>query len=399
MAGGSLVLVSSAFTALFLFLGIPSHVGAGRRLETTDVGVLHVESNSSSHFSSRHFESHTWPSLKGALCPKGVPNLDLATTLFHSARVEIFGGDDKEFDPAKPPSPFVTKFYVGDFGASMYTDDESDPNLTTVFARIYKCGNNQIRNMEKKLWTTRGSGTYTGSVSLLEALGLHTAAPSENSQHHERHANEEHNACIFTAIRDPISHFLSGYNEVEYRILNDVELTEKPPLAPYNNVPYVESDRRRKERFSRFVTDVIEEDPSFVDHWVYLHFMPMGRILPFLHRFNRSLTGYLPSLDNLTEEWPAFMARTCPHFPPIEELPKMEAAGQHESSEDPLGVYRAAKEVWKDRGPVARAMCVLHAFDYACWDDLPGGIPQLCQEVFASKSFSDGINRKRTHHY
>lgn len=385
--GGALVLVAPLSAALLvLYYGMPSYVGVGRQLSLA-LEVVHVEANSSSNFSARHFESDTWPMLKNKLCPKGVPNLDLATTLFHLARIEVFGSDNAVKVVEEPPSEFVSKFYDGNFGASTYTDENK--KLVTLYARIFKCGNNQIRNMEKKLWSDR-RGIYNSTASMRDVLTRHI--PSQKSDLSLiRHTNEERKPCIFTVIRDPISHFLSGYNEVEYRILNDVDLNRKPALAPYNKISYSSSDQSRKERFAQFVKDVIQEDSAFSDHYVYLHFMPMGRILPNLDRFNQSLTGYLPSLDNLTRTWPAFMAKTCPNVPPLEEMPEMGLAGQHGSSSDPLGVYHAAKEVWKDRGPIARAMCILHAFDYACWDALPGGIPEFCQTVFGNNIFSAEI--------
>lgn len=100
------------------------------------------------------------------------------------------------------------------------------------------------------------------------------------------------------------------------------------------------------------------------------------------------LTGYLPSLRNLTQAWPAFLKETCPELP--DDMPEMGLAGQHESSEDRLGLYRAAKSVWEEGGPTARALCAIHAFDYACFDH-SDGVPDLCQDVFESKAFLDRI--------
>jgi hypothetical protein len=65
--------------------------------------------------------------------------------------------------------------------------------------------------------------------------------------------------------------------------------------------------------------------------------------------------------------------------------------GVHDSSLDEMGFYRAAKDVWAEQGDIARALCILHSFDYACWDDLPDGIPELCQDVYSKESFVDAI--------
>ena len=47
--------------------------------------------------------------------------------------------------------------------------------------------------------------------------------------------------------------------------------------------------------------------------------------------------------------------------------------------------YSAAKTSWKEQGKVSRALCALHALDYACFDDIP--VPALCQEVYSSDAF------------
>ena len=68
------------------------------------------------------------------------------------------------------------------------------------------------------------------------------------------------------------------------------------------------------------------------------------------------------------------------------ELPPMNPlVGKHVSSQDEFGLYKAAKNVWKFGGKESKALCALHAFDYACFDDiLPDGIPQLCSEVYST---------------
>ena len=77
----------------------------------------------------------------------------------------------------------------------------------------------------------------------------------------------------------------------------------------------------------------------------------------------------------------------CSGVPESVSSAPMTVMGQHNSSSDPLGTYKASRDVWLDQGPVARALCVLHVMDYACWTDLPDGIPQFCQDVYAETDF------------
>jgi len=101
----------------------------------------------------------------------------------------------------------------------------------------------------------------------------------------------------------------------------------------------------------------------------------MSRVLVSLKQYGQKLTGYIPDLANLTSIWPDFMSSRCPQFLDRDSIPTMRVDGQHDSSKDRLGLYRAAKDVWAEGDPISRSLCLVHAFDYACFDDLPGGIP------------------------
>ena len=132
----------------------------------------------------------------------------------------------------------------------------------------------------------------------------------------------------------------------------------------------------------------IVKDTAMVMNTVFSRTFSMSRVLIVLANFNVSLTGYIPSVENIVMVWPHFVSKICPGgAPPFEEFLKMEIAAQHETLKDPLvGLYKAAKDVWRERGPIARSLCLLSAFDYACWKDLPEGIPHLRMEVYHKHS-------------
>jgi len=325
----------------------------------------------------------------------------------------------------------MNKFFDFDWAVSAYHGDPN--NFQTVYVTVWKCANEQIRSMEKELFKDkqRFNGTYTEDGEG-EVMSLYNALEKVGLIDFVRHKKNRNiivrfNApppppplppCIYTAIRDPISHFLSGYNEVEYRMLVEYanDTTEKKHHAPYHYVvPYTHIDDsvrndnnnginfdssdgddenskkallrdhlhgRRKERFEAFVKDFLRQEATLASNLEYEHVFSMTRILTSLAKFNQTLTGYVPTIENITSKWPAFISKTCPGAPPLHKMPKMQIQGQHKSSKDPLGLYEAAKDVWKEGGPISRALCLLHAFDYACWKDLPAGIPDLCMEVY-----------------
>jgi len=320
----------------------------------------------------------------------------LGTTLFRLAREEVFSNlTNSTFTPTRPvdleklvvlsdgkPSNLMSKFYAGDFGASIFhgMNAEGKP-FVTLYAKIWKCGNNQIRWMEKKLFK-HFNGTY-------DERPLWKVLSNYLPKIYDSHTNMTP-ACIYTAVRDPISHFLSGYNEVEVRQLGEYnnqsssDFPSKAKPAPYHVfVPYSsESPMLRKKRFQAFVEDLLLEERVFSAHWIYSHFFSMSRILTILAKYSTKLTSYIPELNNITSTWPDFMANTCPNFPARDAIPKMTIQGQHRSSNDRLGLYEAAKEVWGEAGPISRSLCLIHAFDYACYKDLPDRIPILCQSVY-----------------
>ncbi len=351
--------------------------------------------------------------MQKALCGEGAPNLLLSSVLFDLARSEVFAEDDPriaaELTDTKNTNTNTSggisktqmKFFAGEFGSSSVfqgVNEKGDP-FVTVYAKIWKCGNNQIRFMEKKLFKHL-NGTYTDNLQLSHILGRFLRNIYESGDDAIMPP-----PCIYTAIRDPISHFLSGYNEVEVRQLGEYNNQSHPDWpthskpAPYHRkYPYSnESSDLRRHRFEAFVEDLLLEEPTFGNNYVYSHFFAMSRILVILKKYNSGLTGYIPQLDNITATWPSFLSSECANFPSKESIPAMTKQGQHRSSRDRLGLYQAAKEVWQEEGPVARSLCLLHAFDYACFEDLPEKIPSLCRSVY--QDHAETIVRVGTKNY
>jgi len=421
-------------------------------------------------------------------------------------------------------SNFTNYFYDGEYGLTVFIDGD-DPSNNVFYAPIWKCANNQIhsylmyrvwrlkknqqrhsittltpignandmysndlrisdldhlfheqieRNMASSNNATKNSGTnkfrndgYGNSNSIKDRKNQSTVDNNDvdvddGDYYFTFNHTRREKPCVFTVIRDPVSHFLSGYNEAEYRLIEGIggapPSSEYHNLAPYYKMPYLynASDRDssvsdndisdyllqlREDRFTQFVRDVLEEHPSFVKFPFYKHFASMSRILPILNRYNllpTSTNWFLPTLDKLTETFPLFLADRCPsvlanynkkmndnyndkknqiyrankgHRQDQDQkqqnmpLPLMSMKGSHDSSKDKYGTYAAAKNVWKKGGTLARALCLIHAFDYACFygnnnGDMKGSsygiemkIPKVCRDTYASDSFREEILR------
>ena len=462
-----------------------------------------IEGATNHHVDKGHdFDKVLWPQLRQRLCPGGVANLSLGTTLFELGRKEmgingtatphIFSNSSAREKKKKKTQRVAEFFYDGSFGFTVFIDGHDSTN-TVVYAPIWKCANDQIHAYLHEIFNRKQDGHVRRPALpignhddfYLEELSdakiyllLHRLLKYNNTKdrtvdssggndddrgddqnqtasatnHNDDDAENDSTSgtysyfifnqtkrdipCSFTVIRDPISHFLSGYNEVEYRLITGTDdapsTSEHENMAPYSRMPLIENgdgssndpdneekktkndgsmnnnklyQKLREERFEQFVHDVLEEHPSFVQFPYYKHFASMTRILPMLSKYNLLPTHmpslspssslhnlnsnnnhwFVPTLKNLTENFAAFLAQRCPRVAANynrqkneagqqqqQGLPPMKIRGKHESSEDPYGTYQAAKNVWKKGGKVARSLCHLHALDYACFSGTYG---------------------------
>ena len=285
------------------------------------------------------FRNNQWKSLKRNLCGDGFPNADgtkfLQREIFRLGRQEIFPKDDPTIanldllDHSKYRK-MVNDFFNRGWGATEYYGSKS---FQTVYMRIFKGGNDQIRSMEKELYSKKT---------------LFSEAYLKNNYHYELLLKVaelgDMNTCFYIAIRDPVSHFLSGYNKIETRKLTECAnptlehcVRWKKEFAPYHYaVPYVVGDRSAHEKLLKeFVKDVLRAKTL---HWQHTHVYSMSGVLSCLNRYRRKLNRYLPTLVNLTFTWPAFLSETCPYAPPLSEMPEqMKKIGDHHLRKIRLG--------------------------------------------------------------
>lgn len=336
------------------------------------------------------FHGQKWMDLEDKLCPAGTPNTALGETLFALGRAQL-GITDELYQQVQADHPslsegqeqkeMVYRFYHGEFqNVTLFTNWEN--GKTFGYIPIWKAANKEIRswlddNFDQPLVTGDFETTSLADIT------------AEYQQDFAR--NTDRKPCLVTAIRDPISHFLSGYHEVEKR-REKVEasvITNNLPM--YLRMPF-DTERQRQGRFAQFVSDILTEDSKELKSPVIQHICSMSRVLEELHKDQATLTSYLPSLDNLQDAFPQQLLQSCPDaIPTGQALQAMETGEGHHLTNDDEGFYASAKESFATSGTVAKALCALHAIDYACWKDLPDGIPLICQEVYSSPSFVQAI--------
>lgn len=320
---------------------------------------------------------NVWPEVKNTICPARVPNKRISNTLFALARDEM---GLRQWN--NPTQTSIHNFYARSDNSGFVYSSHSN-NKTLVYMSIWKAGHNTILTWaEQYVQPLEGNFSFFhGNAQMKKILKNATAD----------------NTCIVTMIRDPVSHFLSGYNEIETRI-KDAEYSNprmnSAPKALFHRFHY-----GTKQRFIQFVSDVLSV-PSTLGWIDYpkiepLHIYAMSGTLWHLSQYDVQMSDYLPTMKDFQTQWPIFVYNSCPEILPRNITAPFNIPNEHESSKDPYGTYKAAKDVWKEEGPIARAICVLNVMDYACWDHLPDGIPPLCQTVYSSKNFVTKLQKHR----
>jgi hypothetical protein len=334
----------------------------------------------------------TWPEISNRLCPDMKPKYELASTIFRLARQELIKGasssnasgrleDCNGMEDRMPPLFF---HFVP--GANSRASDGSNKNQVFTYFPIWKCANSQLRVYWEQIF---------GNIASKEF--------NERSTWKRQNPKPE---CIVAAVRDPISHFLSAYNEIETRIHQFRGWRERPAKT----WPFGRLKAGSTERFQQLITDLLNcpmarQYKGILDSYPgQLEMQHLFSMTGFLRSLSLDQSvnmtrdvHYLPSLDDLEHTWPQFMVKSCPESFSNATATHILATkmnsdlGSHKSSKDLLGTYAAAKRVWSEGGSFAKALCALHILDYACWKDLPEGVPNLCLDLYVSYSVDNLI--------
>ena len=273
-----------------------------------------------------------------------------------------------------------------------------------AYLRIFKAGNDQIRgNLLAQLNSATG-GTVWDKNTLHELIATIPSSVNET--------------CIITVVRDPISHFLSAYNEIEWR--HEDRLRGQTLDSTY--IPkYRLLTNGTQERYIKFVQDFIQgpssngiyrNKPRGIEEITHVFSMvgPLYELDQLRKKKQQGnngmprLTAYMSNMTNLDYAFPQFLHSNC-RLP--KEVTTFTKKITHGSQGDEFNFYKIAKKVWKeaqdiqtgldkdDRSnstssfEISRALCAIHAMDYACYDDIP--VPKFCQGVYMQDHFRERL--------
>ena len=337
-----------------------------------------------------------WNQIKQKTCPNKMPNSSIWPILFQQARMEL--GFDVETIPHTPKDElFTKKFFTFSNGGVGYTSLDGEHHL--VYLKVWKSANDNIRkNME--IIVRKKSNLWNYDIKMSDMMG--ESQPDYSELWSPIPLSKRNETCVVTAVRDPVEHFLSAYNEIEFRSTESFRSVHgvRADANDKKQRYYERYENGTDSRFERYVAEFVwgastaKVYPSLPFSNIFHSFSQSGVLWRLKEQRDimgvnaPQLTAYIPTLFNISATFPNLIATNCPGFEEEFNRP-FPKQFDHESQKDEFGFYAAAKRVWGKQESTSRALCALHLMDYACFDLIP--IPELCQNVFSDSGFMDRL--------
>lgn len=213
-------------------------------------------------------------------------------------------------------------------------------DLNASYLRIWKAGNDAIRFNLEASYGKRGSKEYMPRASRIHQ-----------------------SKCIFTFVRDPVQHFISGYNEYEFRAMSDLNSTAHCEHCIYDKFP-----KGSEERFWGFLLDFLSfnflkcsNDRCQNINVEIRHVFPMSGVLKSYSRVD-----FVGSIENMVDDWRGLHTE-CLHTSKCQSFSIDKSIGLHKSSSDPYGLYTTAKNVVRESQVVREILRSILEEDYRCF--------------------------------
>jgi len=316
-----------------------------------------------------------WESHKARLCPDQQPNVDLGEALFRAASRELgMSTSTQRWPSAAGVSKRFYRFSSGGFAVAAM----DGTRRAAVYVRVWKCANDSIRAWAHASFAQApvrsGEVYYTEDTRDVVSLVKRAAEAGNGS------------VVAVTVLRDPVEHFLSGWNEIAERETRRKDATE--------DIRW-DVQRDPEGTFERFVASLVAGVPQFpgqergrVRSLPHV-FAMSGVLVPLSRSASAGRTGIhllypqaAASLHDSAMEFPALLSVAAPGTVPFHAISQQAVDANvrtHPSGADALGTYSASKAVFARSGPTAKALCALAALDYACFPDF--ALPTQCIPV------------------
>ena len=258
----SLLLVAAVFAAVpWVLLSSKYNFNDASTSSVDDVddvaGIIDEQSKSNTY----QKDNEQWNQIKQLVCPNQVPNPSVWQSLFMQARIEL-GFDLENIPNTGADKHFVKEFFKFSSGGLGYSSSDGEHYM--VYLKVWKGANDHIRENIVIRANPDNYWEFSPDIIMMEDYGdrdfseLWSPIP----------LSKRNQTCVVTAVRDPIEHFLSGYNELEFRSTPSFHTAHK--VRPDGKVRQYERYKYGNEaRFEQYVSDFLWGPRSGVSHSEY----------------------------------------------------------------------------------------------------------------------------------
>lgn len=223
------------------------------------------------------------------------------------------------------------------------------PESCVVYQQIYKCANNAIRG------SLLHAKEKASTVEDIDCTNWHTSCSQ---------------LMYFTFVREPLTHYISGYAEFMYRMYYfSGEGIDKLELTP-EYIAEIRKSVKRQHQPHNFLTNQLLgskwEEYSFYD----LHMSLMSGILSSMNdpRQAQPKLNYVGHLSQADSDWQSLMRKSGMARTPFREATLSMAYGMHKlTSLDITGARAELKHILQTNHSLRRGLCRLLERDYICF--------------------------------
>ena len=216
------------------------------------------------------------------------------------------------------------------------------------YVRIYKAANNDI------LENLNNIHYQAIRHKVLRYMYGNVATSEDGLRYWVQSVWHRYSVPSFTFVREPLSHFSSGFREYLSRCPGDV-----PGASPIITKHFVRTA----------ILGILTNNVSQCGNEAYsmAHVFPMSGVLrPYLN------IHFIGHLEKFAEDW-----KGVENMYNI-SLPLNTSLGSHESSHDVHGVNAAVRDLFDSEPGFLQAVCALLYYDFECFEYI---LPESCQHL------------------
>jgi len=225
------------------------------------------------------------------------------------------------------------------------------PSTCLTYRAIIKCGNDAIR------------ASLVNGTTACEQCSAHVIDCAKIGDQAGKLCADR-DIITFTFVREPLSHFLSGYSEFMYR---HYAKSNRAMLRGEKYSALRAGVKERDEPLAFLLEQIKGENWIFDDGVVRKHMSLMSGFLPHIPAGGSRMMEFVGELSTSDSDWEKLFALAKIYETPLGNQALARSLGTHGSSLDPLGVRAELSEILATNSSLRRGLCRLLERDYVCF--------------------------------